>query len=512
MPVLLAASSDRSMHPMPFPRRRLPRPLPRLAACLLLAAIAFCAPAQQQDDTRRMLEQRDQRQAAERERALLQEHGEGERPSIVIDGTPYVVAHSANDVGRALYLSLQHRQWPAVQRFLQEYLTLPDRDPLLVHYAQGAVARNAGRYRDAEREYRALLALQPDFLPGRLELARVLFEDQQDREAEQAFAAIAASIDAGDPKTEGVRNSIAGFREALAKRRGWNGSLALGPAWSDNVNRTSASSTCLLSFDGRCYFSRSTPAAITAFGDDYDASLDRRLPLRGHHGLYLRAVLFGQGYRDHSAYNELTTSAQAGYSYRSGRHSAALAPAFDYYALGNQALYGAWGAHAEWSWTLSARSLLKLEGDWRAQRYRRQDYAASYDAIVRSAYATYFRSLDERWTVFAGLDVSDSAAVRDTEAYLQRGVRLGGSRQWAGVSATLFASYRQRDYGAYSTVLRARRHDDEQGYTFVLRAPRLAVAGFVPLLTLRRNRVRSNVDWLYTYDRNTLSLKLERAL
>ena len=512
MPVLLRFRTDPSM-PCPFfARRRRALALAALSACPWLAATSV-AMAQSQDDTRRMLEQRDQRQAIERERTLLQEHGEGQRPSIVIDGKSYVVAPTANDVGRALYLSLQHRQWPAVQRFLAEYLTLPDRDPLLVHYAQGAVARNDGRYRDAEREYRALLALKPDFLPGRLELARVLFEDQQDREAEQAFAAIAASLDAGDPKTEGVRNSVAGFRQALANRRGWNGTVALGPAWSDNVNRTSASSICLLSLEGRCYFSRSTPEAITAFGLDYDASAERRLPLRGHHGLYARALLFGQGYRDNSAYNELTAFTQAGYSYRSGRHSLALAPSFDYYALGNRALYGAWGAHAEWSWTLSPRALLKLEGDWKDLRYRRREYAASYDAVVRSAYATYFRSLDARWTVFAGVDVSGSAAVRDTEAYVQRGVRLGGSLQWpAGVSAALFASYRWRDYGAYSAALGARRHDTEQGYTLVLRAPRLAIARFTPLLTLRHNRVGSDVDWLYSYQRNTVSLKLERAL
>ncbi len=513
MPVLLRFRTGCSMPCISSARRRRARTLVALTACLAWLAAAPCAMAQAQDDTRRLLEQRDQGQALERERALVQEPATGERPSIVVDGMSYVVAPTANDVGRALYLSLQNKQWPAVQRFLAEYLTLPERDPLLVHYAQGAVARNRGRYGDAEREYRALLTLQPDFLPGRLELARVLFEDQQDREAEQAFAAIAASIDAGDPRTEGVRNTIAGFRQALANRRDWNGTFALGPAWSDNVNRTSASSICLLPLEGRCYFSRSTPTAIVAFGADYDASAERRLPLRGHHGLYLRTLLFGQSYRDNGAYNELTALTQAGYSYRSGRHSLALAPSFDYYALGNQALYGAWGVHAEWSWSLSPRSLVKLEGDWKDMRYRRRAYAANYDAIVRGASATYFRSLDARWTVFAGVDASDTAAVQDTEAYLQRGVRLGGSRQWpGGIDATVFASYRLRDYGAYSAVLRARRHDAERTYTLVLRAPRLAVGGFVPLLTLRHNRVRSNVDWLYGYERNTINLKLEHAL
>ena len=85
MPVLLRFRTDPSM-PCPFfARRRRALALAALSACPWLAATSV-AMAQPQDDTRRMLEQRDQRQAIERERTLLQEHGEGQRPSIVIDG------------------------------------------------------------------------------------------------------------------------------------------------------------------------------------------------------------------------------------------------------------------------------------------------------------------------------------------------------------------------------------------------------------------------------------------
>lgn len=482
-----------------------------LAACLLGASA--CVQAQEQDDLRRILDQRGQHQAVERERELLKDELEAERPSISVDGKSYPVGHNVSDVGRALYLSLQQKQWSRARRFLDEYLALTDRDPLLVHYAQGALARNRGDLGQAQREYRALLALKPDFLPGRLELARVLFEDQQDREAEQLFAAIAASLGDDDARTAGVRRTVATFQSALANRRRWNGSFALGPAWSDNLNRSSAGSTCLLYLGGDCFFSRRTPDPIVASGYDYDANLNKRVALRGHHGVYLRTLLFGQGYRDNSAYNELTSITQAGYSYRSGRHNLMLAPSFEYYAWGQQALYGAWGAHAEWSWMLSPKSLLKLEGDWKAMRYRRAGYAANYDGVTRSLYATWFRSLGMRWTVFGGVDVVDSDAAQAAYGYLQKGVRLGGSLQWPeGFSGTLFASFRQRDYGAYSALLGARRQDDEQGYTFVLKATRLGFAGFTPLLTLRRNRIRSNVDWLYSYDKNAVSLKLERLL
>lgn len=494
-------------------------PVPRhtrgaLTTLLILLTCLASVPlrAQNQEDMRRMLDQRLQRQTLERERALLKDEQNGARPTLIVDGQTYTIEHNANDVGRALYLSLQQQQWKLSAIFLDEYLNLPDRDPKLVHYAQGALARIHGRYREAENEFRALLTLQPDFLPGRLELARVLFEDQQDREATAMFENIATGIDATNPSTEGVRKTLSTFRQALENRNAWHGSFALGPAWTNNVNRTSASQTCLLFVEDTCFIDRRTPDAIVSKGSDYDASLDKHWALHGHHGLYVRSLLFGQSYLDNSAYNELNLTAQTGYAYRSGRHNIALASSFDYYALGNKTLYGAWGVHGEWTYVASTNSLLKLEGDWKDLRYRRADFAVNYDGAMRSLYATYFRSLGPRWTVFGGVDVTDSAARQEVYGYLQKGIRLGASLQWpAGFSSTLFGSRRWRDYGAYSALLGARRDDREDNYTLIVKASRWAFAGFTPLLTLRYNRVKSNVDWLYSYDKNVASLKLERT-
>lgn len=487
-----------------------------VALCVLCALCALSpASAQNRDEARRILEQDQQRQSLLRERELQDAlDASGERPTIVIDGQTHTVGKNANDLGQALYLSLQHRQWQAAALFLAEYLTLPDHDRLLVYYAQGSLARALGHYREAVQAYTALLELQPDFLPARLELARVLFEDQQDARAQALFAAIATSIDADDPKTAGVRATIAQYQQALAQRLQWSGTFAFGPAWTDNANRTSASQTCLWLHEesGTCIIDRKLPDAIRAEGIDFDGSLQRRMVLYGHHGLSLRALAFGQAYRDHSEYNELNASLQAGYSYRSGRHNAVLAPSFDYYAVGNAALSGAWGLHAEWSRTLSPASMLKLEADWKDQRYRQAAYGSSFDGIQRSASATYFRSLGPRWMLFAGVDAVDSQAPEQVNAYLSRGLRAGASLQWpSGISQTLFASYRERDHGAYSELFGERRSDQERGYTFVLRAERFAFAGFTPVLTLRHSRVRSNVDWLYSYDRDAASLKLERS-
>jgi len=492
--------------------------------CFLLLAVAtlaaLCSPmafAQDPADLRRLLEQRIDQQAETREQALLKDQQEvaeaGERPTLTIDGRSYTIEHTVDDVGRALYVALQQQQWALAAHFLDEYLGLEGRDPLLQHYAQGSLARVQGQHRRAASEFQALLALQPGFLPAQLELARTLFEDQQDREAQAQFAAIAASLDSNDPKTEGVRQTVATFSEALHQRARWNGSVAVGPTWTDNVNRTSASQTCLwLHESGICLISRVLPEAVQASGLDMEASATRRIALSGHHGLYLRALAFGQSWRTLSPYNELNATVQAGYAYRSARHTIVLAPSFDYYALGNHALSGAWGMHGEWSWSSTPRSLLKLETDWKAVRYRQLPYAQNYDGQQRSLSATWFRRLGSHWTVFAGADLIDSQAPEPSNAYRAKGARLGASLQWPeGITSTLFGSWRQRSYRAYSPLLAATRDDEEQFLTLVVKAPRLQFGGFVPVLSLRHNRTNSNVDWLYSYDRSSASLKLERS-
>jgi len=304
---------------------------------------------------------------------------------------------------------------------------------------------------------------------------------------------------------------VDGYLQALHARQRWKGGIAAGPAWSDNVNRSSASRTCLFGDGTTCFIERRLPDAQAAFGLDYDGSLERRLPLAGHHGLYLRGLAFGQAWRGHSDYNELNASVQAGYSWRSARHTLLLAPSYDYQGLGNHALQGGAGIHGEWQFAADARSLLKLEADWKRQRYRQQGVASNYDGELAAIYATWFRALNPRWTVFAGVDLSDSSAADPANGYRQRGLRLGAARQWSGTTATVFVSLRERDYDAWSPLLEARRQDSEQNLIAIVRSERLAVAGLVPSLSLRYARIDSNVDWLYSHDRSLLSLKWERA-
>lgn len=462
------------------------------------------------EDTNLRLNQRIEGNANAQEQELLQ--GElDEQPSMTINGETITIGNNANDLGRALYLSLDHRQWQAANAFLQRYRVLPDADPMLLHYADGMLARGRGQLTTAEKQFRALLQLQPGFLPGQLELARILFENQQDQQAEMLFEQIRSNLDASDTQTLGIRISVDRFLAALDQRQGWQGSLNLGPTWSNNLNQSSESDTCLLATNsGVCIVRRTLPEAISATGLDYEGTLNRRVALNGHHGLYARALLYGYSYRDYSEFNESTLIANVGYSYRSARNQYSLAPSFETNRIGNEGMYSAWGGRAEWLHQLSQRSAIKLEGTYRDMRYQNPLYRYN-DGGNTALFATGWHVFSPRWTLFGGVDLTERRTQEAVYGYQQGGVRLGASLTLqSGVRASLFSSFRHREYAEYSPLLGAKRRDDETNHTLIINVPRLAWHGITPNLSIKHTEVRSSVDWLYSYDRTQVSLRLEK--
>ncbi|MFU0499925.1 surface lipoprotein assembly modifier, partial [Acinetobacter baumannii] len=135
----------------------------------------------------------------------------------------------------------------------------------------------------------------------------------------------------------------------------------------------------------------------------------------------------------------------------------------------------------------------------------------SFDGIENSAFATFWKIFPDQWTFFGGLDVLDhSAKEKYVAAYEQQGARLGVTKNWStGFNTTLLSSYRWRQFDKYAVGYLARRHDFEQNYTFVVQMPRFEFYGMTPNLTYRYNHNKSNVDWLYSYDKHNISLKLE---
>lgn len=485
-----------------------------LCAFAALCPVPATAQSAGEQDTRLRLDQEIQRQERKAQSRLLENADAlDEIPnSLEIDGRIYTVADNVDEMGRALYISVRRRHWADVRKFLVAYERFPDRDPKLVLFARGGLAREEGKLVAAERHYRDLVARDPQLLSGRLELARVLFENRKDRDARRAFDQVRRQLAADGEKSAGVLRSVDAFLAALKQRRGWQGNFAIGPSYSTNLNQSSASYTCLLSGpDGTCIFDRKVPDPIRAPGINFEGTLTRSVPLSGHHGLRARALLFGDVYPTEHAYSQATLITRFGYEYQSARNTVSLSPSLELGTFGSSLLYHAWGANMDWTHTASRHVLLRTEANYRDYRYRLRAFAAQ-DGPLADISLTAFYLPAPGWTVFAGPDFAAKDTPQAVDAYRQWGGRLGLAKSFGKrASLLLLGSYRRRDYRAYNAVFAARRNDDQFNATAIARLPALAFIGLTPEVVLQHTRVESNIDWLYSYRRTTASLRLALA-
>ena len=77
---------------------------------LLVLLLAVADVRAQQDDLRRVLEQGSELRHQQQDQQRLQQ-AESQRPTITVDGQTVRVERTIDDLGQALYLSLQHQQW-----------------------------------------------------------------------------------------------------------------------------------------------------------------------------------------------------------------------------------------------------------------------------------------------------------------------------------------------------------------------------------------------------------------
>lgn len=345
----------------------------------------------------------------------------------------------------------------------------------------------------------------------------MLFEQQKNKEAAHLFLSIQNKLKQSDHSVipPEVQKTVQLFVKALAQRDAWQGSIAVGPTYASNLNSSSEQSKTWTLYgmdkDGNiipAQITRGSPKAVSAQGLDYDASLIKRFSIQENHGVALRALAYGQSYDNQSNYNESTINVNAGYSYYDLKNQINFSPLFEHKRYGNESLYDAWGGRIEWMRFISGDKALKLEAEIKDFDYHTYK---TLNGQERSVLATFWKILPEQWTFFGGLDVLDrSTQEQYIAAYQQQGIRLGISKPWnIGINTTLLSSYRWRQFDKYAKVYEARRHDFEQNYTFVVQMPRFKFHGVTPNLTYRYNHNDSNVDWLYTYDKHNVSLKLE---
>lgn len=493
----------------------------RLCLSLLLLPAAAHAQQQQADEGRRLLEEGIRQSQQYRESGWLDdgaadhaaaaEAAEADDGYIRIGGQIYAVGDTEEELESALYHAINARQWHKTAQFSARYAALPGHKPALLRLAEGLQAREAGDYARAAAALEQAAAAEPDNVRIALERARVYTEDNRNREAAAAFRQVSDSSIPAE-----TRALVQQYLHELDKRTDWHGQLSLGYGHNDNINQGNGLRQCVWSLAGMCLMERTLPEPVASALWQYSATAMRTVPLRGHHGLHVRALAYGTHYRREDPqqpaapdYGYDTAALYAGYDYADARNHLSLLPYFEYDRRNGHSHYRAWGAEAEWSRSLSPRWRVSLRGAAKRYGFSGQSrlYFADYTQYEAGVGAEW--AAGQSWGLFAHADGTRKAYADGAADSKEYSVRLGTYKLFGnGVYANLMWQHRRsRDDEAGFVSNGERRSDRQDTVIAALGLANWQYRGIYPELRWKYTRNRSNAD-VYRYRQNEAVLSL----
>jgi hypothetical protein len=367
-------------------------------------------------------------------------------------------------------------------------------------FLDGMISYSGKDYRRAEAIFRRILDRDPSLLRVRLELARTLFKEKKDEQADYHFRLAAGER----PPTTVIRNIIR-FREAIRARRAWRFNFDIGFAPDSNIN--SATDKQTVDIYGLPFRLDPRGRAQSGTGRFIGGEASIRLNRFGKVPIYLRAYGRWLRYRDHD-FDDAYAGTEAGPEFQlaGGRLRTTATALMRWY--GRRPLVGSFGAHVDYEkligdkWTVGG-SLLVRHND-----YARRRDVDGWDGEARVSAS---RPLGATTLGFAFAGIERSWANDPGQAFWRERLGIGifkeigwGLRPQIGIDLA-----RQVNDGPLAPFGKQRRDWMLEG-SFSIYKRDWNLEGFAPSLSLTMTRNHSTLT-LYQEKRLRAEIRLTKA-
>lgn len=429
--------------------------------------------------------------------------------SIQINGKQYQINNNVDEMGRAIYIAINRGQYHDVKRLLPYYLALKNHDNALVNFAYAELAKNEKHYDLAIHYYQSILENNPDFLRIELELARVYYEDRQNKESLQLFNAILNKYQLN--LTSSVIATIHKFITAIENRTQLTGSFSFGYGYNSNINQVPGNDKKMCQVIGDRIFciGSGNVKAKTGTKIVYDGYLTKNIPLYKNNNLQLKLNTYGNKYIANGDYNENTTYARFNYLYTDANTSFALGPITEFKFVADQQRYYGVGINLDLEYQFSPRLSFNLAADSQKLIYR-TPYNSS-DGNKTNLYFTTIYALVPQFILFGGVDSSLVNKQINSDSYKQYGIRGGFFSEISPAFNLLaMATYKKSYFNEFDYSLNTQRKDNEQLYFIKLSSPKYTLMTLTPSISYKYRINNSSADFLYAYRQGELEIKLEK--
>lgn len=404
----------------------------------------------------------------------------------------------------ALNLAIIARNWDAVAEILPIYRESPNADTVLVDYAQGALYSGDGEYKKAIGLYRKLIADNPNLNRVRMDLAILLYADKQDIAARDQFVKLRSAAD----NDQMLNDLIDDFLQKIDERSAWSFDAGLSYLRDDNVNNASSSPTISL---GNLKFQK-RPEALPQRGQGFEFSLaaSKDFNIAGSHYWSLDASTHGKIYWNRHEYDDIGLRISTGYKYKDARATFAFTPFARVRYFDSDPYSKTYGFSLSGGYWISPNWQLSSYNEFAWEKSDVNKQAPTEKQRYGSVNALWARKPEQIFTF--GVNVFDVDTGTKSTSYTRPGVNVAWNQDWAfaGLSSRLGLGYGLRDYEA-ANYMGIKRKDKEYNIDVSLWKRDWHFWGITPKLNARYNKVNSNIDDLYTYDKAAVFLKFDKT-
>lgn len=393
-------------------------------------------------------------------------------------------AISQQNTGNIRFLLPLYRQLPAEQQ-----------DKVLGDYAETFILREDGRYTEAEKRLRAILAEHSDFAPVRLQLAHTLSQNGQQREAAKEVTRLRQT---SDLPTQ-VKTHLDQFDRHLKTEQDWKFDANASYIRDNNVGRVPEQRTY-----GNWQFSEPK----SAHGIAYDVSAQKTVPLNNHWAARLQASSWGKFYWDAHDYDDLIIRSEIGGVWRNAKQEASLAPFFEKRWYGTEPYSHHSGAILRYSRLFSPT--FQLYTAWQSG-YKKHQERTYLDGAGHSLSVTLVKHTSPRQSLFYGIDGGLENARDLSEAYRRYGVRAGWHQTWGksqNINTAVQLATQRRHYRA-PDFFNIQRRDTEYTARAWISNQNLSWLGFTPRLNWSWSHTKSN-HFYYRHNRHQVFIDVSK--
>lgn len=407
----------------------------------------------------------------------------------------------------AINQALWHEQWAKLNLLLNKYAQLPNHDPMLLAYAQGAIFRQEGKQKQAIAQYQNILSQQANLPYIKLDLALMLFEDKQYNKAK----ALMEELLMEQTISVGAQNIVQQAHAIIKDSQALKPSIALNYESTDNVNH--ASSKQEIVWLGQPWQKDPSSLPQKAHGIRYEFNLQKDTNIDSNHYALMDLSAQGVHYFDKSEYNESSLRLSAGYKYQDHKRIWRLLPFVEQNWFNQRQHNRILGIGANYGQSINQRDYWQLQASSYRKFYNNDNQARHYNGQIFHLGTTINHRLNQQSMAYGGFGITLDNTRNLEYASKTLAMRAGFRHAFInGLGLNAHARYAVRVFNAPSSLpYRLVRADDEYQAGLSFWHQKITWRGLRPQVNIRYTKIDSNMPALHSRDDTSYFMSIEKA-